>query len=127
VSRGASNRRNLVAALRAAGARLLVGTDTPNPFVVPGASVHEELENFVEAGYTPEEALAAATREPARFLGELGEWGSVETGKRADLVLLEANPLEDIRHTRRQVGVMVKGRWLPQSELTEVRLRLADR
>jgi imidazolonepropionase-like amidohydrolase len=117
VERGAENRRRLAAALRAAGARLLVGTDTPNPFVVPDFSVHEELENFVAAGYTPEEALAAATREAARFLGELDEWGTVEAGKRADLVLLEANPLEAIGNTRRPVGVMVRGRWFPKDEL----------
>ncbi len=117
MKQGAENRRRLAAALRSAGARLLVGTDTPNPFVVPGYSVHEELENFVEAGYTPEQALAAATREAARFFGELEAWGTVEKGKRADLLLLEANPLEDIGNARRLAGVMVRGRWLPKDEL----------
>jgi hypothetical protein len=117
VKEGAENRRRLAATLRAAGARLLVGTDTPNPFVVPGFSVHEELVNFVEAGFTPEEALSAATREAALFFGELDEWGTVEAGKRADLMLLEANPLENIGNARRLAGVMVRGRWLPKDML----------
>jgi imidazolonepropionase-like amidohydrolase len=63
-------------------------TDTPNPLVVPGFSLIEELENFVAAGITPDEALVAATREAARFVGELREWGTIEPGRRADLVLL---------------------------------------
>lgn len=117
VARGSANRQRMTRALHEAGARLLVGTDTPNPFVVPGFSIHEELENFVQAGFTPAEALAAATREAARFLGDLEEWGTVETGKRADLLLLEANPLDDVRNTSRRAGVMVRGRWLPEAEL----------
>jgi imidazolonepropionase-like amidohydrolase len=123
VRKGAENRRRLVAALRTVGAPLLVGTDTPNPFVIPGFSVHEELQNFVAAGYTPEQALVAATRDAARFSGELTEWGTVETGKRADLLLLEANPFEDIGNTRRLAGVMVRGRWLAKDELQRM---LAD-
>jgi imidazolonepropionase-like amidohydrolase len=89
-----------------------VGTDTPNPFVLPGASVHEELRLFVEAGLTPYAALAAATREPARFLDRLHETGTIEPGKRANLVLLHASPVEDIRNTARIAGVIVRGRYL---------------
>ena len=85
--------------------------------MVPGFSVLEELENFVKAGVTPREAIVAATRDAARFFGDLEEWGTIEAGKRADLVLLQANPLGDIRNVERRVGVMVRGQWLPEAEL----------
>jgi imidazolonepropionase-like amidohydrolase len=117
VEQGKANRNRLVRALHDAGAKLLIGTDTPNPFVVPGLSVVEELENFVEAGISPAEALAASTREAARFMGELKEWGTVEVGKRADLVLLQGNPMESVANIRGLTGVMVRGRWLPSVRL----------
>lgn len=120
VSQGRDNRVSLVRALHAAGALLLIGTDTPNPFVVPGFSVAEELENFVKAGFTPGEALGAATRDAASFLGELEEWGTIELDKRADLLLLQANPLDDVRHVRDLDGVMVRGRWMPEAELRDM-------
>jgi imidazolonepropionase-like amidohydrolase len=117
VRRGRENRLALVGALHRAGARLLLGTDTPNPFVVPGFSVHEELAALVAAGMPPAAALAAATREPARFLGRLDEAGTVEAGKRADLLLLDANPLDEVAHAARPAGVMLAGRWLPRERL----------
>lgn len=127
VSRGAQNRYGLVQALHTAGAGLLAGTDTPNPFVLPGSSLLEELENFARAGVPPAEIIWIATRQAAHFLGALEEWGTIEQGKRADLVLLEADPLADIRNVRRRAGVMVRGRWLPEPELqrmtSELRLR----
>ena len=113
---GGRHRGALVRALRRHGAGILAGTDTPNPFLVPGFSLHEELASLVRAGLTPAEALAAATREPARFLDASEEHGTIEPGKRADLVLLEANPLDDIRNTRSVAGVMLRGRWLPDPE-----------
>lgn len=111
VARGSSNRMALVKALQARGARLLAGTDTPNPFAVPGVSIHRELDLLVRAGLTPKEALAAATREAAIFAGQEGQWGTIEAGKRADLVLLDANPLESIRATTTISRVMVGGRF----------------
>lgn len=119
-ARGRQNRLRLLGALHRAGAKLLVGTDTPNPFVIPGYSLHEELENFMAAGLSPGEALALATREAARFLGELDEWGTLEAGKRADLLLLDGNPLDDIRAVRAPSGVMVRGTWLPAERLREM-------
>jgi imidazolonepropionase-like amidohydrolase len=104
-------------ALHDAGARLLLGTDTGNPYVLPGFSVHEELALLVQAGLTPYEALRAGTRDAAEFIGQLEEFGTVAPGKRADLLLLEANPLEDVANARRRSGVMVRGRWLPEEEL----------
>jgi hypothetical protein len=124
VERGRANRAALLRALHGAGVPLLVGTDTPNPFVVPGAAVHEELAAFVAAGLSEEAALSAATREAARFLGQLDEWGTVETGKRADLLLLTANPFQDVGAAARPVGVMLRGRWIPADRLTEMRRAL---
>ncbi len=72
-----------VETLRDAGARLLVGMDTPNPFVIPGFSVHEELGHFVDAGLTPDEAVKAATHDAAEFVDALDEWGTVAVGRRA--------------------------------------------
>jgi imidazolonepropionase-like amidohydrolase len=108
-------RAQLVRALSDAGAPILAGTDFPNPYVVPGFALHDELVYLVEAGLTPYQALRAATAEAARFLG--ADFGVVGVGRPADLVLLEANPLVDIKATRRLLGVMVRGRWLPQTEL----------
>lgn len=107
----------LVGALNAAGVRLLLGTDAQNPFVVPGFSVHDELAMLVEAGLTPYEALRAGTAAPAEFLGAPDESGAVAEGKRADLLLLNGNPLDDVAHARLPAGVMTRGRWLPAPRL----------
>jgi imidazolonepropionase-like amidohydrolase len=117
-----SQRMRAVAALHRAGARILAGTDMGNPYVTPGFALHEELANLVQAGLSPYEALRAATVEGAECLG--ADWGSVAVGRRADLLLLEANPLEDVRNASRLRGVMLAGRWLPIEELrAELELR----
>lgn len=110
-------RMKIVKALHDAGARLLAGTDFAGYLVVPGYSLHEELQNLVAAGLTPYEALRAATVDAAEFLNRANEFGTVEIGKRADLLLVSANPLEDVRNSTRIEGVMVHGRWFTQSEL----------
>ncbi len=102
--------RALVHTLHRAGARILAGTDASMPLVYPGSSLHLELELLVAAGLSPAEALRAATLEAARFLGADAESGSIAVGKRADLVLLDANPLQQIRHTRRIRAVILGGR-----------------
>ena len=99
-----------VAAMRRAGVKILAGSDTPNPYVFPGVSLHEELSLLVEAGLTPAEALRAATLRPAEFLGRLDRAGSIAPGKNADMVLLDGNPLADIANTRRIAAVILKGR-----------------
>jgi imidazolonepropionase-like amidohydrolase len=88
--------------------------------VWPGFSLHEELEWFVKAGLTPIEALQTATLNPARYLGKEKELGTVERGKLADLVLLDANPLEDIRNTQRIAAVMANGRYMDKTELQKM-------
>ncbi len=104
---------DLVARMRDAGVPIAAGTDTPIGFAVPGYSLHNELDMLVRAGLTTQQALAAATTAPPRFFGFTDE-GQIAPGMRADLVLLEANPLEDITHTRRIERVMVGGRWVPR-------------
>ena len=116
----------LVRALDAAGAGLLVGTDSRNPGIVPGYSTLDELALFVEAGLTPGRALAAATSGAARFLGQSKEWGSIAPGRRADLLLLRASPLADIENLALRDGVMARGRWFPAVELEAQLATLED-
>jgi cytosine/adenosine deaminase-related metal-dependent hydrolase len=109
--------RRLVSAFKAAGALVVAGTDALNPGCVPGFSMHDELAMLVDAGLTNSEALAAATRLPAQWMGMSDSRGTIEIGKRADLVLLDADPLESIGNTRRIAGVIVNGQWLPRAQL----------
>lgn len=116
-ARAVELRQQLILELHRNGAGLLLGSDSPQIFNVPGFAIHRELEYLVDAGLTPFEALQTGTINPAEFFGRPGDFGVVETGAEADLILLDANPLEDITNTRRIHGVMVRGRWLPRSEL----------
>ena len=98
----------------------MAGSDTAAPNVVPGFSLHEELEYMVRSGLTPMQALQAATIKPAEFLGRSVGQGSIEVGKRADLVLLDANPLADIRNTEKIRVVIVNGKLLGRNELDKL-------
>ncbi len=109
-------RDRLVKAIADSGGKIMTGSDTPEWFFGYGWTLHREMESLVAAGLTPYQALAAATRNPAEFLRASKEWGTIEAGKRADLVLLEANPLEDIRNSSRIEAVVVGGRWLDAAE-----------
>lgn len=117
-------RREIILALHRAGARLLLGSDAPQVFNVPGFSLHRELGLLVEIGLTPFEALRTGTVAVAEFLGS--NTGLVEVGREADLVLLDANPLADIDNTKRIHGVMLRGRWLSRRALDERLARLAS-
>ncbi len=111
----------MVGALHHAGVPFMAGTDAaPGVYIMPGFSLHDELANFVEAGFTPMEALQTATSNPARFLGMEARLGSVEPGKIADLVLLSANPLEDIRNTRKISIVVANGRLFDRAALDQI-------
>ncbi len=115
----------IVRKLHAAGVPFLAGTDTPAGVdVISGISLHLELQRFVAAGFTPLEALQTATLNPARFLGKLDDFGSVHTGGIADLVLLAANPLDDIGNTRKIVGVVADGRYLSPQAVHRLRTKL---
>lgn len=116
-------RARLIKALHDAGAGLLLGSDAPQIFQVPGFSVHHELRVLVAAGLTPYQALSTGTRNVARFIGEEDRFGTVAAGRRADLILLEADPLADVANVQRRAGVMVNGRWLPEAE---IQARLAE-
>jgi Amidohydrolase family len=110
----------IVKAMHEAKVPLLAGTDTPNPYTYPGFSMHEELELLVSAGLTPMEALQTATLRAAQFLGVSQLFGSVEESKVANLVLLDANPLEDIGNTRKIRGVILRGHFLDKTKLDEL-------
>jgi imidazolonepropionase-like amidohydrolase len=106
-----------VAALHEAGVPILAGTDAPNPHVLHGWSLHEELALLHEAGLSNFEALVAATRAPAEFLGTPGEFGTVQVGRRADLVIARGNPLDDLSALGSPVGVVLRGEWHSRAEL----------
>jgi tetratricopeptide (TPR) repeat protein len=108
--------KKMAQAFRQAGVGIMVGTDAMNMGVVPGFSVREELRNLSEINFTPFEALRAATRNPAEFL-QPGEFGTISVGRRADLILLDGNPLEDVSRASRPAGAMARGRWLPADAL----------
>ncbi|HYV10592.1 MAG TPA: amidohydrolase family protein [Pyrinomonadaceae bacterium] len=122
-------RDKMVVALHAAGAKLLIGPDSPQFFLVPGFATHKELQSFVEAGLTPYEAIEAATRNPGEYFAEImkapRDFGTVEVDMRADLILLDANPLESVTNLSKRSGVMVRGRWLPETELRKMLDNLA--
>jgi imidazolonepropionase-like amidohydrolase len=112
-----ANRRVLVGALHDAYVPILLGTDSGIDIVVPGSSLHDELQELIASGLSPFEALAAGTVVAARFLGEEDEFGAVRAGLRADLLLLGANPLEDVTAAAEPLGVVANGSWYPQDAL----------
>ena len=123
VARAIGIRRKLILALHEAGSGLLLGSDAPQVFNVPGFAIHRELEYLVASGLTPYAALRTGTANPAEFFGQERVFGTVETGKEADLVLLDANPLDDISNAGRIHGVMLRGRWLNRADLDQILAR----
>jgi imidazolonepropionase-like amidohydrolase len=110
----------LVGAMHAAGVKILAGTDTPVPYCFPGSGVHDELELFVKAGMTPAAALKTATYNAAEFHERLNELGTVEKGKLADLVLLDADPLADITNVRKIHAVVLGGRLYSTADVEKM-------
>jgi imidazolonepropionase-like amidohydrolase len=116
----------MVAELKRAGVDMMAGTDTPIGLLTPGFSLHEELALLVRGGLTPLEAIASATLRPAQYFELDDELGRIDRGMRADLVLLEANPLDDIRNTRSIRAVMKDGRLHGQAALDRIRRQLEN-
>jgi len=117
--------RVLVKAFASAGVPVLTGTDAPVPGVMPGFSLHDEFQALAKAGMSNRQVLDGTTRLAAEWLGTIDDRGTVEAGKRADLVLLDANPLDDIANTRRIAAVFVNGRYLPRADLEKRMAALA--
>lgn len=109
--------RRLVAGLRDSGVPLLAGTDPFVPCVIPGFSMKEELQQLYEAGLSPYQVLQTATSNAARFLGNSNEAGTITTGSIADMVLLNANPLDNVDNIFLREGVLLRGKWLPEDDL----------
>ena len=110
--------KKVVGALHRAGVPLIAGTDAMGfPLIVPGASLHRELQLLTESGLTPYEAIRAATINPAVFLGKEEEFGTIAEGKRADLLLVDGDPLQDLARLKQPIGVMVRGKWLSREDL----------
>ena len=117
----------VVQMLHKAGVPFLAGTDTPpGVYIFPGFSLHEELQRFVAAGFTPLEALQTATLNPARFFQMEDKLGTIERDKLADLVLLDANPLQDIRNTQKIAAVILNGRYFPRNDLQKILQKVED-
>jgi imidazolonepropionase-like amidohydrolase len=108
---------HVVAQMQAGGVRILAGTDSAAPYIVPGFSLHQELALLVRAGLTPIEALQAVTKSAAEFLGKSKTQGTMEAGKTADLLLLDGDPLEDIRNTQKIRAVILRGKLIDRAAL----------
>jgi imidazolonepropionase-like amidohydrolase len=121
--RGFAKYLEIVGAMQRAGVQIIAGSDSLDPYVFPGFSLHEELALLVKSGLTPIEALQAATRNAAKYLGLLDDYGTIEKGKRADLVLLDANPMADITNTQKISAVVLGGRVMDKTALQEMLAR----
>lgn len=120
-------RRKLIYHLQHHGQGLLLGSDAPQVFNVPGFSIHHELQYMLEAGLSPLEALQTGTINPAVFFGEEGGFGEIIEGSSADFIMTKNNPLDDLTVLLHPEGVMVRGRWLSRGEIDQKLSELAER
>ena len=126
-ARTIASRMAVLKALSDGGVRVLMGTDAPQQFSVPGFSLHRELLRMRAAGMTPAQILASGTTRVGEYFAKSDRFGSVATGHRADLLLLDADPLADVANLTRRAGVMVRGRWLSESEIQQRLATIAAR
>lgn len=120
-----ATRLKMLRALREGRCKFLLGTDSPQVFSVPGFSIYREIPIWIQAGFRPHEIIQAGSRNVAEYFGATAEFGTIEKGRRADLVLLDANPLADAANFSKRAGVMVRGRWLPEKEIQERLAKIA--
>jgi imidazolonepropionase-like amidohydrolase len=113
----AADRKRLLKVMDAQGVKILLGTDSPQQFSVPGFSIHREMKSMAEAGMKPYEILRSGTARVGEYLKSKDSFGTIAVGQRGDAVLLEANPLEDLGNYSRIAGVLVRGKWMPGSEI----------
>jgi imidazolonepropionase-like amidohydrolase len=121
------NRLRILWTLHSGGVPILLGSDAPQQFSVPGFSIHREMKRMLDAGMTPHDIITSGTADVGEHFKSHDAFGTVALGKRADLILLEANPLEDLANIERRSGVMVRGRWLPKSEIQTRLAQIAER
>lgn len=120
-------RREIIKQMHDAGVGIILGSDAPQVFNVPGFSIQREMESMVRSGLSPYETLKTGTVNPAVYFGDENEYGKVKQGLSADLVLVGANPLENIANMQNPEGVMVRGRWLPKEEIQTRLKAIADK
>ena len=124
-------RRQALKAVADAGSLLMMGTDSPQLFMVPGFAMHREIGIIQQAGLTPQKIYESGAKNVATYVATVlrqdGNFGTIVAGNRADLVLLEANPLQDVGNLRKRAGVMVKGRWVSAAEIDRGLAELATR
>jgi imidazolonepropionase-like amidohydrolase len=113
----ATNRMRLLKSLHDGGGRILLGTDAPQQFSVPGFSIHREMAFMVKCGFTPYQVIQSGTKNVGDYFKSKGDFGTVEVGKRADLILVQGNPLKDVANIAKSAGVMVRGQWMPEAEI----------
>jgi imidazolonepropionase-like amidohydrolase len=121
------NRMRILRAHNDRGARILMGTDAPQQFSVPGFSLHREIRRMVEAGMTPYEVIQSGSVNVGAYFANEDNFGTITQGKRADMLLVEGNPLADVANVENLEGVMVRGRWLPRTEIDATLAEIAAR
>ena len=115
----AANRKRILHALHNGGVRMLFGTDAPQQFSVPGFSVQREIALMLQSGFTSYDILRSGTKNVGDYFKHKDNFGTVAVGQRADMILVDGNPLEDVTNIAKRSGVMVRGRWLPEAEIQE--------
>ena len=110
-------RRQIIRALKAKDVLFLLGSDSPQVFNVPGFSINREIQSMIDAGLTPYEVLKSGTANPATYFGDQGKYGTLVEGASADMIYLEANPLEDIENLKKKLGVMIRGKYISKNEI----------
>ena len=116
------NRMQILKALHAGGVGILLGSDAPQQFNVPGFSIHHEMKRMADAGMSQYEILKSGTANVGQYFKAQDDFGTIAVGKRADLILLDGNPLQDLANAERRSGVMIRGRWIPEADI-QSRLR----